>query len=63
MSERKKDPSYEWVILRDGNIKHIASITGHSTHDLKLMLAAAKRDGRFEVRIPIGVPLFTREER
>lgn len=63
MAERKKDPSYEWVVLRPGNIKQIANITGHRVHDLKLMLEAAKRDGRYEVNIPLGVPLFTREEK
>lgn len=55
--------SYEWIILRPTNIGYVANVTGHSKADLKHMLEVAARDGRYEVRVPYGTKLFTRDER
>lgn len=64
-TRRMKEPksSYEWVTLRSTNISYVANLTGYSKHDLKLMLAAAARDGRYELKIPLGANIFTREEK
>ena len=60
---KKTDPSYEWVILRETNISYISDRTGISKHDLKAMLEKKKEQGIFEIPIPLGIHIFTREEK
>jgi hypothetical protein len=60
---RKKDPSYEWVTLRKTNISYVASVTGYTRDELKQILEHKRKKGEYEVKLPLGVRIFTREER
>lgn len=61
MEQRKG--SYEWVTLRSTNINYVHESTGISKEDLKRILRRNKDRGVTEVKVPIGVKTFTREER
>ena len=60
---RKRDTSYEWVTLRDTNIDYVAGITGIHKRELKQMLESHAEDGIYEVKLPLGMIIFTRKER
>jgi hypothetical protein len=55
--------SYEWVTLRDTNLNYVCDRTGIAKEDLKKILRNAKDKGITEVKVPVGVRAFTREER
>jgi hypothetical protein len=58
-----ENQSYEWITLRSTNINHVHEITGISKEDLKRILRKNKDKGVHEVKVPMGVKTFTREER
>lgn len=61
---RRNKGSYEWVVLRESNINYVADRTGKDKSELRALLDAAKIQGHFEIRIPLGdIPFFTREGR
>lgn len=60
---RSRKGSYEWITLRATNINFVADKTGQSKEELKALLDAARKQGTFEINIPMGVKLFTREEK
>jgi|KBSMisStaDraftv2_1062788.scaffolds.fasta_scaffold356854_4 predicted molibdopterin-dependent oxidoreductase YjgC len=62
MRERRNG-SYEWVTLRATNVDYVHKTTGISKDDLKRILRNNKDKGVSEVKVPIGVKTFTREER
>ena len=62
MRERRNG-SYEWVTLRATNVDYVHKTTGISKGDLKRILRNNKDKGVSEVKVPIGVKTFTREER
>lgn len=63
MKRDRKGGSYEWVTLRENNIVYVSGITGMSKADLKDLLRQAKDKGEYEVKLPLGTKVFTREER
>jgi len=61
--KRKKDPSYEWITLRDTNVNYISEITGYTKSQLRKFLEDKAEEGVYEVQLPLGVIVFTRKER
>lgn len=59
----ERTASYEWVNLRSTNIDYVHNVTGISKEDLKRILRNNKDKGVMEVKVPLGVKTFTREER
>ena len=55
--------SHEWITLRSTNVEHVHRTTGISKEDLKRILRNNKDKGIYEVKVPLGVKTFTREER
>jgi hypothetical protein len=55
--------SYQWVTLNANNINYVAMRTEYSKDELKAMLEAAKKQHKYEIKIPLGATIFTREER
>lgn len=55
--------SYDWITLRITNINYVADRTGMSKAELKALLEQAAKQGKHEIRIPLGTRTFTREER
>lgn len=63
MKKRPKDPSYEWITLRETNIDYVSSVIGIPRSELEKMLEAKKKEQIYEVKLPLGVNIFTRNER
>lgn len=61
---KRQGPQFgQWVTLRAGNINYVADVTGKDKEELKRLLRNAKDKGVYELKIPIGTRIFTREER
>jgi hypothetical protein len=61
--QRKGPQEGQWITLRLSNIDYVAGVTGRSKKELKELLENAKKKKKYEVNIPLNIPIFTREER